>query len=232
MPDEGLNMEPALDISAEIPEATVRGFVAAFTRYKDDLGNSQANAIRRGTIALIKSLRAWTPATKKRIPRRAVQKGFVWGFNKGTGKNRQQRHFRVNGHDYHWFEVNRLTADGRETKHYLGDSAAEVWRERGGIYRNKLAKKSWGHFMQLLFGRAEPNDNPNAKVTDKMAHGYLREIVTGNQPRVDVLIVNELDYITKALTPEQLDDAMRAATNYINGQIDKGIAKAGKELPT
>ena len=223
MPDEGLNMEPALDISAEIPEATVRGFVAAFTRYKDDLGNSQANAIRRGTIALIKSLRARTPATKKRIPRRAVQKG---------ANTKGQRYFRVKGHEYHWFEVNRLTADGRETKHYLGDSAAEVWRKRGGIYRNKLAKKSWGHFMQLLFGRAEPNDNPNAKVTDKMAHGYLREIVTGNQPRVDVLIVNELDYITKALTPEQLDDAMRAATNYINGQIDKGIAKAGKELPT
>lgn len=225
-------MEPALDISAEIPKATVRGFVAAFTRYKDDLGNSQANAIRRGTIALIKSLRARTPATKKRIPRRAVQKGFVYGFNKGAGKSRQQRYFRVNGHEYHWFEVNRLTADGRETKYYLGDSAAEVWRERGGIYRNKLAKKSWGHFMQLLFGRAAPNDNPNAKVTEKMAHGYIREIVTGNQPRVDVLIVNELDYITKALTPDQLDDAMRAATNYINGQIDKGIAKAGKELPT
>ena len=86
--------------------------------------------------------------------------------------------------------------------------------------------------MKLLFGRAAPNDNPNAKITDEMAHGYFREIVTDQNPRVDCLIVNELDYITKALTPDQLDDAMRAATNYINGQIDRGIAKAGKELPT
>lgn len=216
-------MEAALDITAEIPQETVRGFVAAFTRYKDDIGNSQANAIRRGTIALIKSLRARTPATKKRIPRRAVQKG---------ANTKGQRYFRVNGHEYHWFEVNRLTAKGYKTKHYLGDSATEVWRERGGIYRNKLAKKSWGHFMKLLFGRAAPNDNPNAKITDEMAHGYFREIVTGPNPRVDCLIVNELDYITKALTPDQLDDAMRAATAYINGQIDRGIANAGKELPT
>lgn len=216
-------MEATLDISAEIPQETVRGFVAAFTRYKDELGNSQANAIRRGTIALIKSLRARTPATNKRIPRRAVQKGSI---------DNGQRHFRVNGHDYHWFEVHRLTKDGPKTKHYLGDSAAEVWRKRGGIYRNKLAKKSWSHFMRLLFGQSLKDENPNAKVTDKMAHGFFREIVTGLNPRVDCLIVNELDYITKALTPDQLDDAMRAATNYINKQIAKGFAKAGKELPT
>ena len=223
MPDEGVDMEPALDISAEIPQETVQGFVAAFTRYKDDLGNSQANAIRRGTVALIKSLRARTPYTKKRIPRKAVRPGEI---------PNGQRHFRVKGHDYHWYTVDRLKGDKIERKHYLGDSAGEVWRERGGIYRNKLAKKSWGHFMHLLFKRAAPSDNPNAKVTDKMVHGYLREVVTGPAPRVDVLMVNELDYITSALTPEQLDDAMRAATAYINGQIDRGIAKAGKELPT
>lgn len=215
-------MEAALDISAEIPQETVRGFVAAFIRYKTEVGNSQKNAVRRGTIALIKSLRARTPATNKRIPRKAVKKGEI---------PNGQRHFRVKGHDYHWYTVDRLKGDKIERKHYLGDSAGEVWRERGGIYRNKLAKKTWGHFMHLLFNRAAPSDNPNAKVTDQMAHGYFREIGAGTKPCVDVLIVNELDYISRALTPDQLDDAMRAATNSINTQIEDGIAKARKEMP-
>ena len=63
-----------------------------------------------------------------------------------------------------------------------------------------------------------------------MTEGYLREIVTGTNPRVEVLIVNKRDYIREALPEAALSDAMAAATRYIDGQIDKGLAKARKEL--
>ena len=42
--------------------------------------------------------------------------------------------------------------------------------------------------------------------------------------------MNKLDYIREALPDAALTDAMAAATRYIDGQIDKGLAKARKEL--
>ena len=53
-----------LDISASVPEETIRDFARACDRYRDELGNSQAVAIRRGTIALVKGLRARTAKAK------------------------------------------------------------------------------------------------------------------------------------------------------------------------
>ena len=63
-----------------------------------------------------------------------------------------------------------------------------------------------------------------------MAEGYLREVVTGPNPRVEVLIVNKLDYIREAFPEAALSEAMVAATNSINKQIDAGLAKARREL--
>ena len=85
--------------------------------------------------------------------------------------------------------------------------------------------------MKALFKRADhTGGNPKTKIEPRMAEGYLREIITGTIIRVEVLIVNKLDYIREALPEAALTDAMAAATRYIDGQIDKGLAKARKEL--
>ena len=67
-------MAAILDIAANVPEATVRDFTRACDRYRDELGNTQAAAIRRGTIALIKGLRARTAKAKKQAPLKDVTK--------------------------------------------------------------------------------------------------------------------------------------------------------------
>lgn len=213
-----------LDIAAKVPEATVRDFTRACDRYRDELGNTQAAAIRRGTIALIKGLRARTAKAKRQAPLKDVTRYDGPGPKYITPKGKKQKPLP------RWAIRRR---GGQDAKTYVkpAETRAEARRKGGQYTRWGLARHSWGWFMKALFKRAEQTGgNPKTKIEPRMAEGYLREIVTGTSPRVEVLIVNKLDYIREALPEAALTDAMAAATRYIDGQIDKGLAKARKEL--
>ena len=215
-------MAEVLDISANVPEATINAFARSCIRYRDELGNSQSVAIRRGTIALVKGLRARTIRSKKQAPTNDVQRCEKPRYLTPKGKGqRAVPAWKVKRHG------------GSDTRYYThaAESRAEARRRFGKYTRWGLAKHSWGWFMKTLFNRAElASGNPATKIDDRMAEGHLREVVTGSNPHIEVLIVNKLDYIRKALPPNALAEAMAAATRYINGQIDKGLATARKEL--
>ena len=213
-----------LDISASVPEETIRDFARACDRYRDELGNSQAVAIRRGTIALVKGLRARTAKAKRQAPLKDVTRYDGPGPKYITPKGKKQKPMP------RWAIRRR---GGQDAKTYVkpAKTRAEARRKGGQYTRWGLAKHSWGWFMKALFKRAEQTGgNPKTKIEPRMAEGYLREIVMGTILRVEALIVNKLDYIREALPEAALSDAMAAATRYIDGQIDKGLVKARKEL--
>jgi hypothetical protein len=188
------------------------------------LGNSQAVAIRRGTIALVRGLRARTTRAKRQAPLKDVTRYDGPGPHYITPKGKNQK-------SQHRWAIKRR--GGQDAKTYVkpADTRAEARSRFGQYTRWGLARHSWGWFMKALFKRGElTGGNPKTKIDGRMAEGYLREIVTGTNPRVEVLIVNKLDYIREALPEAALSDAMAAATRYIDGQIDKGLAKARKEL--
>lgn len=227
-------MAVILDISATVPEATIRDFTRACDRYRDELGNSQAVAIRRGTIALIKSLRTRTPKAKKQTPSRNIRRVRPdESYPYVTPKGRKRPHPR-------WVVIRRGGAD--KTVYYKPTNPSEsdapvktkseAVRRWGQHTRWGLARKSWGWFMHALFNRANPESaNPKAKIDSRMVDGHpLREVVTGPNRRVEVLIVNKLGYMRDILPNGALEEAMRAATRSINTQIDEGHAKARKEM--
>lgn len=216
-------MAALLDISAEVPAGTIENFARACSRYKDELGNRQAVAIRRGTINLVTSLRARTAKAKKQAPAQHVSRADKPRYLTPKGHNQKPQRA--------WAIRRRVGSNREKTYIHAADSKAEARRKFATYTRWGLARKSWGWFMKALFNRAAPTDgNPKAKVDGRMANGYLREVVTGPNPRVEVLIVNRLDYIRDALPPGALEESMTAATNSINKQIDDGLAKARKEL--
>ena len=217
-------MAAILDISASVPEATIRDFTRACDRYRDELGNSQSVAIRRGTIALIKGLRARTAKAKRQAPLKDVTKYAGPGPHYITPKGKSQK-------SQHRWAIRRHGGDREKVYIKPADTRAEARQRFAQYTRWGLARHSWGWFMKALFKRGElTGGNPKTKIDGRMAEGYLREIVTGTNPRVEVLIVNKLDYIREALPEAALSEAMAAATRYIDGQIDKGLAKARKEL--
>ncbi len=215
-------MATLFDISAEVPKGTVQAFQKAFNRYRDELGNSQKVAVRRGTIALIRGLRARTAKAKKQAPLRDVQRSEKPRYLTPKGRNQISKPA---------WRILRHNDKGAKWYIHAADTRAEARAKHAQYTKWGLARKSWGWFMHALFNRNNPESaNPKAKIDSRMTEGYIREIVTGVNPRVEVLIVNKLDYIRAAIPEGALSVAMSKATNSINAQIDKGIAKARKEL--
>ena len=225
-------MAVVLDISASVPEATIRDFARACNRYRDELGNSQAVAIRRGTIALIKSLRTRTPKAKKQMSLQNVRRAdpsITYSYYTPKGKRKSFPRWLIvrHGGKKVYYKPSGLKDFITPVK-----NKSEARRRWGQHTRWGLARKSWGWFMHALFNRANPESaNPKAKIDSRMVDGHpLREVVTGPNRRVEVLIVNKLDYMRDILPNGALEEAMRAATRSINTQIDEGHAKARKEM--
>lgn len=213
-------MAAFLEISADLPKETVSDFMRACDRYRTEVGNTQAVSIRRGVIALVKGLRARTAKAKKIAPLKDVTRydgpGPHWITPKGKGQKSQRR-----------WSIQRHGGNRAKTYVHPADSRGEARRKYAQYKRWGLAKHSWGWFMHALFNRAElTGGNPRTKIDSRMVKGQLREIVTGPNKRIECLIVNKLDYIRDALPESALAGAMSAATRYIDGQIDKGLAKA------
>lgn len=224
-------MAVILDISASVPEATIRDFARACNRYRDELGNSQKVAMRRGTIALIKSLRALTPRAKKQLPLRNIRRADpseTYSYYTPKGKKKAFPRWlivRRNGKAYYKPSV---------TKDFFTPvkSRSEARKKWGQIKRWGLAKKSWGWFMQALFNRSNPESkNPDAKIDRRMVDCKpIRVVGFGENTRIEVVITNKLKFMSDILPSGALNEAMQSATNSINEQINKGMAKARKEL--
>ena len=218
-------MAGILDISASVPEATIRDFTRACTRYRDELGNNQTVAIRRGTIALIRGLRARTAKAKPMVPPRDVVKYDGDGPKYITPKGHNQKSVR------RWTIIRKRGTPQEYRRTAVTERKMEARRQRGTIELRGLARQSWGWFMALLFGRQSPNDMRKMRKADRrLVEGYRKEVVTGPNPRIEITMINRLGYICEALPEAALSEAMAAATRYIDGQIDKGLAKARKEL--
>lgn len=216
-------MATLLDISASVPQTAVADFMRACSRYQDELGNTQRTAIRRGTIALVKSLRARTAKSKKQAPATDITRADKPRYITPKGKNQKAQPA---------WKVRRFGSKGERHYIHTADSRAEARKKFAQYTKFGLAKLSWGWFMKTLFNRAIPGEtaNPRAQIDSRMTEGYIRESGAGKGRVVEVLIVNKLDYITAALPAGALEDSMRAATNSINTQINEGLAKARKEL--
>lgn len=105
-------------------------------------------------------------------------------------------------------------------------SAEQARRQYGKIKKAGLAKQSWSVARALIASRNGNIKHGLAKGGD--VRGYVREIVTGPNQRVEALLENNLKYITEATPEAVVDDAMRAATRTIDGIIKDAVNKASK----
>lgn len=60
--------------------------------------------------------------------------------------------------------------------------------------------------------------------------GYVREIVTGPNQRVEALLENNLKYITEATPESAVAEAMAAATKTIDGIVKDALEEAGRKI--
>lgn len=237
-----------LDFSAEVDKKTLRAFLKAGERFHTELGNSCAVAARRSAIALVKSLRKRTRKSPKIVSAKDVElpKDGLTHITADSGKDlRRVIVYRWIGGQRKPFEYwiptrfKYKTRMGMRNGNYQGivtkdDDKAYVKKiarnAKGRIMMWGLAKQSWGWFMRTLFRQSANNENPKVKITKSMVDGFIRDEGKGKKRQIDVEIHNRVSYINEALEPGALNESVAAATKYINGTIDKGIAKAGALL--
>ena len=219
-------MAALLDISAVVPEHRLRVFSEFITRFQEEVGLSQRVACRRCTIALIKSLRARTATAKKNRPMKA--------FRKYTGDG--PHYITPKSGSYQGVPLHSWTMDGYK-KHqpytfiYAAENKHDAWKRHAKIRRHGLAKASWGWFMKSLFRRSSGDRTENGRlaIDGRMVEGSMREIVTGQNPRTEITIVNKLDYITQALSEKDIAAAVSAANDSLLFMLNNEIEKASKK---
>ena len=110
----------------------------------------------------------------------------------------------------------------------MAKSAAQARREYGKISKAGLAKKSWRVAKALIASRNGNVKAGLAKGGD--VRGYVREIVTGPNQRVEALLENNLKYITEATPESAVAEAMASATKTIDGIIKDKLEEAGRKI--
>ena len=202
-------------------KADCSALIKSMRTMQEKTGRSQAECVRRGTIELLKSLRKRTAQADKRVPKKDVRPYTGDGPHYITpkGKNQKSQHrFTV---------VRRAPSPDSYGFAYPANSEAQARRQHGKIAKWGLAKKSWGHAMAALFNRADAKGgNPKAQLKSGLVEGHMRDIVTGDNPRVEVEIVNKLGYITEATPAHVVDEAIRAATKSMEQMTEDAVRKA------
>ena len=215
-------MAAFVDISASVSEHRLRVFKEFVRRFQDEVGMSQAVAVRRCAVALIKSLRARTDKAKKMRPQSAFSKYTGPGPHYITPKSGLYK-----GVPLHRWNMRGYKKDRPHTFIYAAESKRDAWQRHGKIKRHGLAKASWGWFMKSLFNRADPDNAGRLRIDGRMVEtSGIREVLTGSNPRVELKIINKLDYITDALPVAELDSAVSAANDSLLWQLNKAIEKA------
>ena len=214
-----------LELNVSIPPNTVKDFERSFTQFHTVLGNGMGTAIRRGFSALCRSLIARTKVAPKLVPTTSVQRhdhNVLGGPSYITPKGHHQKPVP------RWRITRREKSEDSWGYSKAAKSAAQARRQYGKIKKAGLAKQSWQVAKALIAMRS---GNVKAGLArGGTVRGYVREIVTGPNQRVEALLENNLKYITEATPESAVEEAMGAATRTINGIVKDALEKAGHKI--
>lgn len=198
-----------IELSLLFPHADMQAFRTQMDRLITELGLAPEDAVRLGTIALLKSIRAST----RRAPER--RKVMV---------SRSARNRRVNGQRIFKVELYDRSTDSKTTRSIFAGSLAEAKRSPlANIRYAGLARASWGWSMQKLFGSGRPN------VKFQEPAGVVSTTKRGRGRSYEIEISNNLDYVSKAFNQGRgpaVSTAMARAASTLRGRIEQRLKGA------
>lgn len=205
-------------LSIQFDPQDMADFDRQMHRRAEALGAAPEEAIRIGTIALLKSMRASTKISpKRRKVRRPTDRAAKKTRYKGN------RLFIAEGMD-------RETGGIRKIQIWAPDLAAAKIHPKARIVKSGLAKNSWGWAMHALF-QARSGSTDMFGQESAMAVSKFVDRQTGY---AEAVVENKLGYITKALqggrgpaVSTAMGRAARSMREVINQKIDKATREAG-----
>lgn len=198
-----------IELSLMFPQADMQAFRTQMDRLITELGVAPEDAVRLGTIALLKSLRA---STRRAPARRKVMVA------------RSARNRRVNGQRIFKVDLYDRSTDAKITRSIFAGSLAEAKRSPlANIRYAGAARASWGWAMQKLFGSGRPNVKFNEP------SGVISTTKRGRGRSYEIEISNNLDYVSKAFNQGRgpaVSTAMARAASTLRGRIEQRLKGA------
>lgn len=229
-----------ISMSVDVDSAAVAKLDGLLTRIEREMPKRLATETRRAAIYICESLRARTKVAPKRVRSSEwsavpspVPPRYVHSNSKGRALLRR------------WALTRKLGTPDAYTKHHyvytnahrakngkmVGKSAAAERRElikmHGGIPRAGLAKLSWGWVMKQIYnGAAADTFWKRTKGERRDPRQYVKGQFSKSSTGAFALIRNALDYISDALRPGALDEAVNAAYKRMDHNVARELMAA------
>ena len=228
-------------VTCEIDQAAVARLDGLLSTIQRETPRRLASETRRAAIYICQSLRARTKVAPKRVRAgeyRAepsnVPPRYVHSNSKGRALLRRWALTRKVGTPDQYTKHHFVYTNARRAKNgkMVGKSAAAERREllkmHGGIPRAGLAKKSWGWVMKQIYNGAAAVDTVwrRTKGERRDPRQYVKGQFSKSPSGAFALIHNALDYISDALKPGALTEAIDAATKRMEHNVEAEILRA------
>lgn len=229
-----------MSISVDIDTAAIERLNGVLDRIAKESPKRLAAETRRAAIYICQSLRARTKKAPKRAraneyravpspnpPRYAHSNSAGhrllrrWSLTRKLGTPDQYTY------DHFVYTDARRGKGGRMVGKNVGAERRELLRLHGGIPRAGLAKISWGWIMKRISsGEAVDTAWNRTEGERRDPRRFVRGLFRRTASGAFAHIHNALDYILDALKPGALDEAITAAANRLEHNINNHIQRA------
>ena len=229
-----------VSVTCDIDQAAVARLDGLLSRIQRETPRRLASETRRAAIYVCQSLRARTKVAPKRIrkseyeatistvPPKYIHSNSAhrrllrrWTLTRKLGTPEQYTYHHYVYTDRHLGKGGRMVGGNRSAE------LRELIQQHGGIPRAGLAKQSWGWVMKQIHGGASADFTWKRRRGDRRdPRQYVKGTFACLAGGAVVRIHNALDYISAALKPGALAEALNAAAKRLEYNIDNHLAKA------
>lgn len=228
-----------VSVTCDIDQAAVAKLDGLLSRIQRETPRRLASETRRAAIYVCQSLRARTQVAPKRIrkseyeatistvPPKYIHSNSAgrrllrrWTFTRKLGTPEQYTYHHYVYTDRHLGKGGRMVGGNRSAE------LRELLQQHGGIPRAGLAKQSWGWVMKQIHGGASADFTWKRRRGDRRdPRQYVEGRFAQSPTGAFALIRNALDYISEALRPGALTEAIDAAAKRLEHNIENHIER-------
>lgn len=229
-----------VSVTCDIDQAAVARLDGLLSRIRREMPRRLASETRRAAIYICQSLRSRTKVAPKRIRKSEYEASISTVPPKYIHSNSAHRRLLRR-----WTLTRKLGTPDQNTYHYyvytdrhrgkggrmVGGSRSaelrELIQQHGGIPRAGLAKLSWGWAMKQIYNGASADFTWKRRRGDRRdPRQYVEGRFAQSPTGAFALIHNALDYISDALKPGALTEAIDAAAKRMEYNVGAEIMRA------
>lgn len=229
-------------VSVQVDRVAMKRLADVLSRVERETPGRLATETRRAALYICRALKKRTRKAPKRAPKAewraepsANPPRYVHSNSKGRALLRRWTLWRKLGtpaaysRDHFVYTKARRAKNGKMVGKRAAEEVRELLKQHGGIPNAGLAKASWGWVAKRLYSAAADGELMVAWRTKRWRRDPRRAVAGAFARLPDggaAQIVNALDYILAACPPAVVGEAILAAANRLEHNIEHHIERS------